>query len=194
MQGFWVWSKLVEALGDLGYDPNMLQAMAFDWRLSIPLLEQRDGYFTRLRASVEVMRALHGEKVVLVCHSFGENVARAFYTWADAQQPGWVEVRRGVTHTSSSALLLHSPPSSSITHLPCPLPSSPPSPLLSSLFSLSLPRSPSRTHSMPSPLLSLSLPHTSPPHSSPAEQDRSRGQSRRHHSWSPKGNHRSAVG
>lgn len=43
------------------------------------------------RSTVETLYELHGEKVVLVSHSYGESVSRAFYTWAEADDPGWVE-------------------------------------------------------------------------------------------------------
>ncbi|KAG1663890.1 hypothetical protein FOA52_014703 [Chlamydomonas sp. UWO 241] len=91
MQGYWVWSKILESLGDIGYDSNSLVALAFDWRMAVPLMEVRDGYFSRLRSTVEWLHLHHGEKVVLMSHSYGENIARAFYTWAETNEPGWVE-------------------------------------------------------------------------------------------------------
>ncbi|GFR45802.1 hypothetical protein Agub_g7258, partial [Astrephomene gubernaculifera] len=89
--GYWVWGKLVEALADVGYDSNSLVSMPYDWRLAMPLLEERDGYFTRLRSAVESLGAVAGERVVLTAHSYGENVVRAFMAWVEADQPGWVE-------------------------------------------------------------------------------------------------------
>ena len=44
-----MWGKLVEALADVGYDTNNLVSMAYDWRLAMPLMEARDGWFTRLK-------------------------------------------------------------------------------------------------------------------------------------------------
>ena len=35
----------------------------YDWRLAVPLMQQRDGYFTRLKNRVEIMHQLQGEKV-----------------------------------------------------------------------------------------------------------------------------------
>lgn len=58
---------------------------AFDWRLSIPNMELRDGYFTRLRSSVETAHEMSGQKVVIVSHSYGENVVRSFYAWVEPQ-------------------------------------------------------------------------------------------------------------
>ncbi|KAL6750042.1 Lecithin:cholesterol acyltransferase-domain-containing protein [Haematococcus lacustris] len=89
--GYWVWGKLVEALADVGYDSNTLVSMAYDWRLAVPLMEARDGWFTRLKLTVEMLASMSGHKVVLASHSYGENVARAFLIWADEWQPGWVD-------------------------------------------------------------------------------------------------------
>lgn len=35
----------------------------YDWRLALPNLERRDGYFSRLRARIEVLTKTRGEKV-----------------------------------------------------------------------------------------------------------------------------------
>ncbi|GIL78558.1 hypothetical protein Vretifemale_7931, partial [Volvox reticuliferus] len=91
IQGYWVWGKLVEALADVGYDSNNLVSMPYDWRLAIPLLEERDGYFTRLRLAIEALAEVSNERVVITTHSFGENVFRSFMTWVDTDHPGWVE-------------------------------------------------------------------------------------------------------
>ncbi|GLI65076.1 hypothetical protein VaNZ11_008503 [Volvox africanus] len=91
IQGYWVWGKLVEALADVGYDSNNLVSMSYDWRLAIPLLEERDGYFTRLRLAIEALAEVSSERVVITAHSFGENVVRSFLTWVEADHPGWVE-------------------------------------------------------------------------------------------------------
>lgn len=83
MEGFWVFSKLIEALGQLGYEPELnLIAAPYDWRLSVPTMEVRDRYFTRLKQSIEGLVAINKVKVVLISHSYGENVARALITWA----------------------------------------------------------------------------------------------------------------
>ena len=36
----------------------------YDWRLGVPNLEVRDGYFTRLKRSIEITHQLHNEKVL----------------------------------------------------------------------------------------------------------------------------------
>ena len=56
MQGYWIWSKIVENLAVVGYDTNNMILAAYDWRLSYWNLEERDGYFSRLKASIEEMK------------------------------------------------------------------------------------------------------------------------------------------
>ena len=41
----------------------------YDWRLGVPLLEVRDGYFTRLKRSIELAHQLHDEKVRGFCRT-----------------------------------------------------------------------------------------------------------------------------
>ncbi|KAG2495385.1 hypothetical protein HYH03_006653 [Edaphochlamys debaryana] len=91
IQGYWVWGKLVEALADVGYDPNTLVSLPYDWRLAMPLLEERDAYFSRARSTIETMAAVAGERAVVMTHSYGENVVRSFMAWVEAEEPGWVE-------------------------------------------------------------------------------------------------------
>ena len=31
--GYWVWSKMIENLADIGYDPSNMHMAAYDWRL-----------------------------------------------------------------------------------------------------------------------------------------------------------------
>ena len=38
--------------------------VTYDWRLAVPLLEQRDGYFTKLKAATEGAHKLHKQKVL----------------------------------------------------------------------------------------------------------------------------------
>ncbi len=45
--------------------------MPYDWRLSLPVMQQRDGYYLRMKATIEVMVAMEGEKAVLISHSMG---------------------------------------------------------------------------------------------------------------------------
>ncbi|KAI0644719.1 LACT-domain-containing protein [Trametes meyenii] len=53
IQGYWLWSKIVENLAVVNYDTNNLHLAPYDWRLSYYNLEERDGYFSKLRATIE---------------------------------------------------------------------------------------------------------------------------------------------
>lgn len=46
-------SKIVENLAAVNYDTNNLHLAPYDWRLSYYNLEERDGYFSKLRATIE---------------------------------------------------------------------------------------------------------------------------------------------
>ena len=82
--GYFVWGKVIESLGEVGYDTNMLQAAPYDWRLSPVGLEQRDGYFTRLKMTIETMVHLHKTPVALLAHSYGDQLVRYFLNWVEA--------------------------------------------------------------------------------------------------------------
>jgi hypothetical protein len=46
-----VWGRIIESLASIGYDNNNVYSMPYDWRLSPAMLEERDGYFTRLKVT-----------------------------------------------------------------------------------------------------------------------------------------------
>ena len=54
--GYWLWSKVIHNLADIGYDPNNLVTLGYDWRLAPQMLEERDGYFTQLKFYTEFLR------------------------------------------------------------------------------------------------------------------------------------------
>ncbi|KAI1804621.1 LACT-domain-containing protein [Daldinia bambusicola] len=94
--GYWIWSKIVENLASLGYDPTNSFTAAYDWRLSYQNLELRDQYFTRLKSYVELAHEFSGQKVVLTSHSMGSQVLFYFFHWVASPQGGkggddWVE-------------------------------------------------------------------------------------------------------
>ncbi|OTB12561.1 hypothetical protein K445DRAFT_321005 [Daldinia sp. EC12] len=94
--GYWIWSKIVENLASLGYDPTNSFTAAYDWRLSYQNLELRDQYFTRLKSYVELAHEFSGQKVVLASHSMGSQVLFYFFHWVASAQGGkggddWVE-------------------------------------------------------------------------------------------------------
>ncbi|CAF1479861.1 unnamed protein product [Adineta ricciae] len=79
--GYWLWSKVIENLADIGYDPTNLVTLGYDWRLTPQALEERDGYFTQLKFYTEFLRKKHGEKVALLTHSMGANYVLYFLRW-----------------------------------------------------------------------------------------------------------------
>ncbi|EUC57472.1 phospholipid:diacylglycerol acyltransferase [Rhizoctonia solani AG-3 Rhs1AP] len=96
MPGYWIWSKIIENLAVIDYDTNNLYMAAYDWRLSYYNLEVRDGYFSKLKAEIEMFKRRHGKRVVLVSHSMGGTVVMYFLKWVEAPSygnggPSWVE-------------------------------------------------------------------------------------------------------
>jgi len=69
----------------------------YDWRLAFPMMEERDGYFTKLQSKIEAMyKASGGTKVVLTSHSMGALVVHYFFAWVTSPQGGgggrnWVD-------------------------------------------------------------------------------------------------------
>lgn len=78
---YWVWSRIIENLADVGYDGSLMTMMSYDWRVGYKYLETRDGYFTRLKHTIEAHYITSGEKVVMMSHSMGGTVAYYFLQW-----------------------------------------------------------------------------------------------------------------
>lgn len=78
---YWVWEKLLENLADLGYSPSTMSIEPYDWRMAFPLLEERDGYMTRLMYKIEAMHKSTGKKVVMASHSMGGQLVHFFFKW-----------------------------------------------------------------------------------------------------------------
>lgn len=99
MSTVWVFDKLIESFADVGYDTSNMVMMSFDWRLSFHMLEERDGYFTKLKLNVEALVRTHKEKVVITSHSMGSQIVLYFLTWVTTDEklggggggPDWVE-------------------------------------------------------------------------------------------------------
>ncbi|KAJ5046572.1 uncharacterized protein L3040_003811 [Drepanopeziza brunnea f. sp. 'multigermtubi'] len=94
--GYWIWSKILENLATIGYDPDNSFTASYDWRLSYKNLEVRDSYFTRLKMYVELGHKTSGKKVVLVSHSMGSQVLFYFFHWVASAEGGnggddWVD-------------------------------------------------------------------------------------------------------
>jgi hypothetical protein len=81
MANYWVWSKLILALADVGYDASTMSMEAYDWRLSFPALEKRDGYMTKLKFKIESFHKISGKKVILTSHSLGAILVHFFMQW-----------------------------------------------------------------------------------------------------------------
>ncbi|KAF9524019.1 phospholipid:diacylglycerol acyltransferase [Crepidotus variabilis] len=96
IQGYWIWSKIVENLAVVNYDTNNLYLAPYDWRLSYWNLEERDGYFSKLKYNIESLRERHKKKVVIAAHSMGCTVLLYFFKWVESPDfgkggPDWVE-------------------------------------------------------------------------------------------------------
>lgn len=96
MTGYWLWSKIVENLAVVNYDTNNLHLAPYDWRLSMWNLEERDGYFSKLKATIEGFKERQGKKTVIAAHSMGSTVMLYFFKWVESPEHGgggsdWVE-------------------------------------------------------------------------------------------------------
>ncbi|PFH53776.1 hypothetical protein AMATHDRAFT_136887 [Amanita thiersii Skay4041] len=74
IHGYWIWYSIVENLAVVNYDTNNLYLAAYDWRLSYSNLEERDGYFSKLKITIEGLKRRQGKKVVIAAHSMGSTV------------------------------------------------------------------------------------------------------------------------
>lgn len=85
-------SKIVENLAVINYDTNNLYLAPYDWRVSYSNLEERDGYFSKLKTTIEGLRLVpkilwktykvndtrrkrQKKKVVIAAHSMGSTVS-----------------------------------------------------------------------------------------------------------------------
>ncbi|KAH7926940.1 Lecithin:cholesterol acyltransferase [Leucogyrophana mollusca] len=103
MKGYWIWSKIVENLAVVNYDTNNLHLAPYDWRLSLYNLEERDGYYSKLKATIEGLKKRQNRKVVIAAHSMGSTVRTPPYCahicrfkWVESPEhggggPAWVE-------------------------------------------------------------------------------------------------------
>ncbi|OMJ18441.1 Phospholipid:diacylglycerol acyltransferase [Smittium culicis] len=95
MTGYWVWAKVIDNLSEIGYDNHNMHVASYDWRLSIPDLETRDSYFTKLKLQIEMYKQTKNEKSVIISHSMGSLVATYFLKWVESPEhgnggPDWV--------------------------------------------------------------------------------------------------------
>lgn len=85
--GYWIWNKILQNLAVIGYGPNNMLSAAYDWRLAYLDLERRDGYFSKLKLSIEASKKHTGKKTYLVGHSMGSQVILYFMKWVEASGP-----------------------------------------------------------------------------------------------------------
>lgn len=113
LTAYWVWNKLVDNLAAIGYDGSNMSMESYDWRLAFPRLEERDGFFTKLKHKVEAMHKTTGEKVVMASHSMGTNVIIYFFAWVTTPEhlggggagKNWVEEHVHTTINIAGPLL-----------------------------------------------------------------------------------------
>mmetsp|Transcript_29732 Transcript_29732/g.33146 ORF Transcript_29732/g.33146 Transcript_29732/m.33146 type:complete len:629 (-) Transcript_29732:142-2028(-) len=91
LPSYWVFAKLIQNLGDLGYDSSTMHMASYDWRLATPLLEKRDNYFSRLKSTIQELVKFREKKVVVYAHSMGTNVFYYFLNWVKHRDPTWVD-------------------------------------------------------------------------------------------------------
>ena len=58
-------SKIVENLAVVNYDTNNLYLAPYDWRLSYYNLEERDGYFSKLKSTIESLKYVLNQVIIL---------------------------------------------------------------------------------------------------------------------------------
>lgn len=88
---YWVWQKMLNNFGIIGYDHLNLHVSTYDWRLSCENLEVRDKYFSKLKLEIEMYYKLNNQKVVLLTHSLGSIITLYFLSWVETVEKGFVE-------------------------------------------------------------------------------------------------------
>lgn len=88
--GYWVWAKILINLADIGYDPQSMAVMSYDWRLSPRKAHDRDGFFFQLRNSMRFLCQKNRRRAVVISHSYGATVAVAFFRWAEERETGFM--------------------------------------------------------------------------------------------------------
>ncbi|CAB9525721.1 Phospholipid:diacylglycerol acyltransferase [Seminavis robusta] len=78
---FWVWDRVIRNLAAVGYDGSNMDMVSYDWRLSYPLMQQRDGHFSKLKTKIESFVDFSGKKAVIMGHSMGAPKVFFFLVW-----------------------------------------------------------------------------------------------------------------
>lgn len=69
------------------------------------LMEQRDGWFSNLKAHIESTHTRNGLKSMVMAHSWGANVFLHFLYWAEAAEPGAAFTHRLMPHLTATPQL-----------------------------------------------------------------------------------------
>eukprot|EP00339_Tiarina_fusa_P000587 CAMPEP_0117006666 /NCGR_PEP_ID=MMETSP0472-20121206/6813_1 /TAXON_ID=693140 ORGANISM="Tiarina fusus, Strain LIS" /NCGR_SAMPLE_ID=MMETSP0472 /ASSEMBLY_ACC=CAM_ASM_000603 /LENGTH=969 /DNA_ID=CAMNT_0004708197 /DNA_START=770 /DNA_END=3679 /DNA_ORIENTATION=- len=89
----YVFAHVLTELVIMGYTPKNLDAAPYDWRLPPEKLEERDGYYSKLKMNIQFMREQNNERVVLMGHSMGCRNIQYFLWWVKSQENGqkWID-------------------------------------------------------------------------------------------------------
>ena len=86
-----IWKKFILLAASIGLEPHSsLFAAPYDFRLALPMLETRDGYFSNLKLIIQQAVKLAEKKgssevgAVVIAHSMGNVVFRYFIEWLKA--------------------------------------------------------------------------------------------------------------
>lgn len=93
--GYWMWSKIIQNLAEVGYDHKNMVMAPYDWRLDFLSLEKRDAYFSKLKSTIEHLVAVSGEKTVIISHSLGSMLWLYFMNWVVQNQSDSIPVGIG---------------------------------------------------------------------------------------------------
>lgn len=89
--GYWVWAKVLINLADIGYDPQSMAVMTYDWRLSPQKAHERDGLFYLIRNNLKFLVQKNRQRAVVISHSYGTTVALSFFRWAEEREAGFMD-------------------------------------------------------------------------------------------------------
>jgi phospholipid:diacylglycerol acyltransferase len=80
---FPIWDTVIQSLKATGeYTDDKILLAGYDWRIPLPQMEVRDGYFSKLKANIEELYTKNNNtRVALIGHSMGSNVAFYFLQW-----------------------------------------------------------------------------------------------------------------
>ena len=82
----YVMGAIVETLKGVGYEEHVnLFGAPYDWRVPIPALEARDGYFSKMEEQLESILQSQGRPSVLFGHSNGNRVIQYFLHWLEGK-------------------------------------------------------------------------------------------------------------